>query len=52
MELSEDFDAVADLKAARVMGDAARRQRLESFEILDEKDLEERTAALLARMGQ
>lgn len=51
MELSEDFDGVADLKKARVKGDAARHQRLESFEIVDEKDLVERTTALLARMG-
>lgn len=51
-ELSEDFDAVADLKKTRVKGDAARNQRLESFEIVDERDLEERTTALLARMRQ
>lgn len=51
MELSEDFDGVAELKKARVKGGAARQQRLESFEIVDEKDLVERTTALLARMG-
>jgi bifunctional DNA-binding transcriptional regulator/antitoxin component of YhaV-PrlF toxin-antitoxin module len=50
MELPEDSDAVANLKQARVRGDDARRQRLESFEVVDEKNLEERTAALLARM--
>jgi bifunctional DNA-binding transcriptional regulator/antitoxin component of YhaV-PrlF toxin-antitoxin module len=50
MEPSDDFDAVTDLKKARVAGDAARRQRLESFEVADEKELEERTAALLARL--
>lgn len=50
MELSDDFDAVTDLKKARVAGDDARLQRLESFEVVDEKELEERTTALLARM--
>ena len=52
MEVSGDFDAVDDLKKARVEGDTARRQRLENFEILDEKGLMERTSALLARMSQ
>ncbi len=52
MEVSEDSDAVANLKKVRVEGDSARRQRLEHFEVHDEKDLMERTAALLARMSQ
>jgi len=52
MEPSDDFDAVADLKKARVAGDDARRQRLESFEVVDEKALEELTAALLAQIRQ
>ena len=52
MDFSEDFDAVTDLKQAQVQGDDARRQHLESFEVSDEKDLEERTAALLARIRQ
>lgn len=51
MELSEDLDAVADLKKTRANSDAIRRQRLENFEIADEKDLVERTSALLARMA-
>lgn len=52
MEVSEDFDAVVDLKKVRVEGDTARRQYLENFEVQDEKDLMERTAALLTRMGK
>lgn len=52
MEVPEDLDAVADLKKVRVAGDTARRQRLENFEVQDEKDLMERTTALLARMSQ
>ena len=52
LDPSDDFDTVADLKHARVAGDAARRQRLESFEVVDEKELEARTAALLTRIRQ
>lgn len=50
MEPSDDFDAVADLKKAQVAGDVARRQRLESFEVVDEEELEARTTALLTRI--
>jgi len=52
MEPSDDFDAVAELKMARVAGDEARRQRLESFVVVDEKELEERIAALLVQIRQ
>lgn len=52
MGVPEGSDAVADLKKARVEGEAARRERLENIEIHDEKDLMERTSALLARMSQ
>jgi bifunctional DNA-binding transcriptional regulator/antitoxin component of YhaV-PrlF toxin-antitoxin module len=52
MEPSDDFDPVADLKRARVTGDNARRQRLETFEVEDEKELEARTTALLTRIRQ
>ncbi len=52
MEVSQDTDAVADLKKVRVEGDAARRHNLENVEVQDEKDLMERTRALLARMSQ
>ena len=52
MAPSDDFDAVMELKMARVAGDDARRRRLESCGVGDEKELEERTTALLARMGQ
>lgn len=52
MEVSEDSDVVADLKKVRVEGDTARRQRLDDFEVQDEKDLMERTTALLTRMSQ
>lgn len=52
IEVSDDSDAVEDLKKVRVEGDVARRERLENIEIQDEKDLMERTSALLARMSQ
>lgn len=51
MEVSDDSDAVADLKQTRIEGDAARLERLVNFEIHDEKDLMDRTFALLARTG-
>lgn len=52
MEVAKDTEAVADLKKVRAEGDAARRHNLENFEVQDEKDLVERTRALLARMSQ
>lgn len=52
MEVSDDADAVADLKKSRAEDETARRHKLENFEVHDEKDLMERTTALLARMGQ
>lgn len=52
MGVPEDSDAVGDLKKARSEGEAARRERLENLDIHDEKDLLERTSALLARMSQ
>ena len=52
MEVSDDSDAVAGLKRARVEGDAARLERLVSFDIHDEKDLINRTSALLNRSRQ
>lgn len=52
MGVSEDVEAVVDLKKVRIEGDTARRRNIENFEVRDEKDLMERTTALLARLSQ